>query len=411
MKKRTKLMERLFSDSTPSEFKESINEKVKEAKETGASELIDGNKDYQFAELEDGTVLAEDKENDEVTKITVNSENTDELNLEVAEPPKKEVEAAPTEEIVTASKARKKIYSEGGMNETKSQPDVQVEVSEGTDGKHIADTVPEVDIKIDTGVDDKNKAGLGTGRFSVTLTCSTEKQFGKVFSAINKVFSETTKSFGLFRIWDTKKSGSDKWVTGGPYLEEDEEVAMKGMDPERYKFKQAGWSDTVEAPVSEEILATPKTESDEELAKVETEIQKLESDIKELEETQDPETAEKVMLECNNSYSKLRDLEAKGKNTGNLKRRVLKYSEFSNLIISKKFSEGEAPAADEEVEVSKPTSMKSMLKMTEPEVDIAVNPNETPMEKTYSTTKSFAQEPQMDQQAKSMKTWITGKLR
>ena len=51
MKKTTKLMSKLFSDSTPNQFKEDVMDKIEEAKKNGSSEYSDETSDLKMARI------------------------------------------------------------------------------------------------------------------------------------------------------------------------------------------------------------------------------------------------------------------------------------------------------------------------------------------------------------------------
>lgn len=127
----TNLMDKIFSDSTPDEFKASVSDKIAEAKEKGSAELKDGENHLNFTE-KDGDVVIEDKLNDcEKTKAI---DEGDQIKLE-------------------------------GVPETKAQsetqPDVVVPKVEGTDKPVEGEdsTLPDVKVTIEEAIVDKDKAG------------------------------------------------------------------------------------------------------------------------------------------------------------------------------------------------------------------------------------------------------------
>lgn len=75
----TNLMDRIFSDSTPEEFKDKVSEKIDEAKANGSAELKDGDTHLSFAES-NGDVVIEDKKND--NEVTIAKEDNGEYKLE-----------------------------------------------------------------------------------------------------------------------------------------------------------------------------------------------------------------------------------------------------------------------------------------------------------------------------------------
>lgn len=156
MKKiQTKLMSRLFSETTPNEFKEDILNKIDEAKESGESSYSTEEDDIDFKVNEDGSVDMIDNINDEVTNVTENPEDESDL-------------------ILTASE---------------TLPDRKVERVEGIDGEKLEGSVPNVQVDIEPAITDEGKAGIknfsikffGTSKFSDAY---------KMSKAIIKAFSE-----------------------------------------------------------------------------------------------------------------------------------------------------------------------------------------------------------------------------
>jgi len=78
-------MSKLFSDSTPEEFKNEVTNKIEEAKVNGTSELKDEENDLLFADLGD-SVIAEDKLNeDEVTRFSDNPDDENDIMMEAVD--------------------------------------------------------------------------------------------------------------------------------------------------------------------------------------------------------------------------------------------------------------------------------------------------------------------------------------
>lgn len=156
MKKTTKLMSKLFSDSTPNQFKEDVMDKIEEAKQNGSSEYSDETSDLKMESDGDEVKITDAKNGDEVTVATENPDVEGDVQLKA---------------------------------ESDTAPDVQTPVTKGIDGEHIENSVPDVEVKVDMGITDEGKAGLkaysikffGNKSFSDTL---------KTARAIAKAFSE-----------------------------------------------------------------------------------------------------------------------------------------------------------------------------------------------------------------------------
>lgn len=157
----TKLMDKLFSEATSSEFKNSVDKKIAEAKERGSASLKTDEDNLQFTDV-DGEVVIEDKKNNEKTKVT-NPESKDELELEKVSEVKKESD---------------------------SQPDVIIPVQGGVDGKHEIDTVPEVNIEVMDGISDADKAGVKGKTFSITMRNITPSLIASTIKAFSEAGME-----------------------------------------------------------------------------------------------------------------------------------------------------------------------------------------------------------------------------
>lgn len=130
----TNLMDRIFSDSTPEEFKDKVSEKIDEAKANGSAELKEGDDHLSFAES-NGDVVIEDKKHD--NEVTVAKEDNGEYKLE----------GVPTTKTESAT-----------------EPDAKAEIPSGETKKPLKpdDTLEDVnsgDIK--AAIINEDKAGVG----------------------------------------------------------------------------------------------------------------------------------------------------------------------------------------------------------------------------------------------------------
>lgn len=152
----TNLMDRIFSDSTPEEFKDKVSEKIDEAKANGSAELKDGDTHLSFAES-NGDVVIEDKKND--NEVTIAKEDNGEYKLE----------GVPTTKTQSATEPDVKPVIPAGTTKAPLKPDAT-----------LADA--HEDIKAE--VVSEEKAGIGK-HFSVVVTgFGSEESAQKFYSNI-----------------------------------------------------------------------------------------------------------------------------------------------------------------------------------------------------------------------------------
>lgn len=160
MKIMTELMDKIFSDSTPEEFKEKVSEKIDEAKDKGTAELKTADDHLSFAEV-DGDVVIEDKKNG--NEVTVAKEDgTGETKLEP---------------VVEATKKH-----------SASQPDVVAPATKGVDGEKLTGTLKDAEVPRVEGVDGKSFSLVIPGFSSV-------EEAQQAFSEIQESLSNETLSF------------------------------------------------------------------------------------------------------------------------------------------------------------------------------------------------------------------------
>lgn len=348
--KRTNLMSKLFSDDTPDEFKKKVSDKIQEAKETGSAELIEEGEELQFASVDD-SVIIEDRVADEVTKVEDNPEDEDDLLLE-----KVDIEEDEDDE---------KDFSD-------SLKDVEVEKVSGKDGTAISNTVPEVEITITEGVDDKEGSGTGTGRnFSIKLRNYSAKETQEIISGLRK-FADTPK----------EEEEKDLKSTDAEITEKIEEIE-KTEDLEKTE-EEVEKTEGSEKP--EEEVEKTKVESESE--EIEAEAKELKNEVAELVETEDKESAEKIREKCDKLYSKIEDLESKGEDFSELKAKLAKYSKLSASILDKAFDDAstEETKKEEAEETEELTPIAKLLDKKEDEEfqGIKVDPNKSSAEKVFS---------------------------
>lgn len=230
----TKLMSKLFSEETSAEFKQKVSDKVAEAKEHGSAELVEGDENLQFAAVEDGIVVEDQANDNEVTLITENEDDPMDLKMEAVSMADEKLDETPAE--VRAEE--KKQYEEGFQageqyregkeaaeadlakeeapkaepkvevpaeevkpevrKESETEPSVEVDPVKGKDGKHIENTVPEVKVEVSAGVKNAEKAGLKSFSFhfigaSEGYIANTLKTFSEVMDAVEDTVESVEK--------------------------------------------------------------------------------------------------------------------------------------------------------------------------------------------------------------------------
>lgn len=156
----TELMDKIFSDSTSDEFKNQVSDKIEEAKANGSAELKDGDNHLSFAEA-DGEVLIEDKKNgNEVTKAIDSPDGT---HLEA---------------VVDDTKVK-----------SATQPNVEVPGNQDNKKNILpaGSTENDVNVTIETGITDPEKAGVGK-HFSLCFNGFESEE------AANEFFSQIIES-------------------------------------------------------------------------------------------------------------------------------------------------------------------------------------------------------------------------
>jgi len=176
MSKKTRLMSKLFSDSTPDEYKEMVAEAAESAKEDGNSKVVDeeSGEELLLSAVEDGVII-EDKYNDGVEKTLVTSNPDDENDLvltavEEQTPDGATVEGTVSEETKTES-------------EDQNLKSVEISVLPGKGDEPEADLVDDLNIVVNEEVE-------GTQRYSMRFKNFSEKKA----KMIAKLFSESCKA-------------------------------------------------------------------------------------------------------------------------------------------------------------------------------------------------------------------------
>lgn len=335
--KQTKLMTKIFSSETKEEFLDLVSQKIDEAREKGTAEIVDGDNNLQFAEV-DGKVIIEDQGNEnEVTAVIDPETEGGETSLEAVEVPEEE----------TKTESKKKTRKFGTNEYPNSEPDAIVKTQEGTDGDHVTNTAPDIQVTIDEGVTDDEKAGM-------------------------KIYSISTKGF----------CGDDKISKMAALLK----ALLNDLEGDK----------EVIAEVSPEIATTsfaeePETEpesspSDEAVDALVEKANGLTEKVKELEETSDKETASEIKAMAEEILAEANKLEAEGHDTETLKSMCDATMTYASQVLDAEDPEGATSiAGSPESDEPKPTPIAQLLNplgsATEEEsvglgIEPKVNPND-----------------------------------
>jgi len=365
----TKLMLKLFSESTSEEFKNSIDDKITEATEKGSASLKTEEDDLQFTNVGD-KVLIEDKVNKELTSVD-NPESDEDLKLEAVDITKKE---------------------------SVSQPDVDVKVAEGEDGDHESGTVPEVKIEVMEGIGNAEKAGVKGKSFSITLSNATPSQIASTlkafsdegFDAVNKEDEEELDEDEaanaadeiLEKANDLKAMAEE--MNDEPTKEKAEEVKAECDSIKAYCDKYEGVIDSSELRVycrifseqADEIIEKQSESEDEIADEVIEKANNLKDKAKELAKEPTKEKAEEVKAECD-SVKKFCDSLEGVIDTTEVKVYCRIFSEQADEILEKE--EGEAKAEETETS-SEETSGEGSEEKSEEKSEEEVKAEETSTE-------------------------------
>jgi len=113
----TNLMDRIFSDSTPEEFKDKVSEKIDEAKANGSAELKEGDDHLSFAES-NGDVVIEDKAHD--NEVTVAKDDNGEYKLEGVPTTKTQSATEPdAKAVIPAGETKKPLKEDETLDDAK----------------------------------------------------------------------------------------------------------------------------------------------------------------------------------------------------------------------------------------------------------------------------------------------------
>jgi len=139
--RKTRLMSKLFSDETPLEYKEKIQEKMNEAHENGSATLDEDGELLQFADIDGDSIIVEDQTDgmSEVTHISQNPEDENDFVMSAVDvPAEEETPADETTETVT----------EETVTESENLESIEIKRLPGIDGPKADDIVDDLEIEI-----------------------------------------------------------------------------------------------------------------------------------------------------------------------------------------------------------------------------------------------------------------------
>lgn len=303
-------MSKLFSEETPVEFKQTISDKVEEARENGKAELIEGEENLQFAAVEDGIVVEDQANDNEVTLIKENPDDPMDLQCEAVNmsddetPAQKEQyeegfkageqyeEGKEAEKADESDKAPTSEVSPETKEESETQPSVEVAPMNGKDGDRVEDTVPEVKVEVTTGINDAEKAGLRS--FSFHFIGASEGYIAKTLKTFSDIMGD---------VKDTVES-----------LEKSEEKAEAIAQP----------SDEEKSFNADEMKEV--NEVIEQANKLAEKAEKMDGDL---------EVAKEVKEMSEQCLCKLHELKDKGHDVAQAEEQVITFSEKAAEILDK----------------------------------------------------------------------------
>jgi len=167
--KHTRLMRKLSKGDKV--FSTLLNKAFDEAIENGSASLVDDNNDLEIATV-GNDIVVEDKDTEEVTKFSENPEDPNDMVMEPV------IEEEVVNNRTIPMSRRRRAFSE----ELDEVPPVVNKKNP------LDDTVPEIVVNVNEGVNDKNKSG--TLPFSIRIKGATSPRMYSVVKAIKKAFSD-----------------------------------------------------------------------------------------------------------------------------------------------------------------------------------------------------------------------------
>lgn len=355
--------------------------------ENGQATYNEDGEQLEFGLTEDGDVIVEDQANgNEVTRISANPEDENDLVLS----------AVDVEDSVEDPKGEEEAFCGDRTYSVDNLPSVEITRLPGEDGEHAdgEEILPNVDVNINTGIDDNDKSG--TVQYSMKFKNYSEKGakrlakiFSEVVSPLDKIVSEANVDEDV-KV-DVKEDGTVKVMSitiGKPTRTFSEGEEEEPTD------------EPTEAPAED-----PKAEADSLMEKANDLVEKVGEGVTK-------ENAPEVKAAAEEILTAAEALESKGCNMRMLKLMCNKFSEDAAAVMDEEevvvedptespteepteeptdaafcgnqrsFSEGD-PKVTVTVENLEPASVASLLKpagvMEEPEADPMepkVNPNE-----------------------------------
>lgn len=400
-------MSKLFSQDCSDEYREKILAKVDEAHENGCATFEEDGEVLQFAEVE-GDIIIEDQSAEpiEVTKLSANPEDENDLIATAVEIPAEDDEVLAEEEVRTESDADSKLVSS-----------IEINRIPGPNGSTANDIVDDLEILIEEGIENKEKSGT----FSIKFKNVSEKYaraFAKVFSAMESELDKIVDSANVDEDVEVKFEGEDKLkvmsITVGKSaptrtfseVPEDETPTEKAEEKESFEegFKEG--EEFEEGKESEELHEDQKEESDEDVD-VTSVLDSANELVELVGEGVTKENASEVKEKAESILVQAEKLESKGAKMGALKAMCNKYSEECAACMDaeevptddamvedeKQFSDSD-PKITLTVENLEPASVSQLLKPVgfepepekEPDYAPVVDPNAEEQGRHFSLT-------------------------
>lgn len=413
-------MSKLFSQDCSNEYREKILAKVDEAHENGCATFEEDGEVLQFAEV-DGDIIIEDQSAEpmEVTKLSANPEDENDLIATAVEIPAEEVPA--DEEVRTESDADSKLVSS-----------IEINRIPGPDGD-ADDLVDDLTIDIEEGIESKEKSGTFSIRFK-NVSEKYARAFAKVFSAMESELDKIVDSANVDEDVEVKFEGEGKMKVMSITVRksapvrtfsdgsEDEIPADEAEEKKQFEegFKEG--EEFEEGKESAELHEEQKEQSDEQPAEESTEdpTEEPEVDVTSVLDSANElvelvgegvtkENAAEVKEKAEAILVQAEKLESNGAKMGALKAMCNKYSEECAACLDaaeevveeeKEFSDSD-PKITLTVENLEPASVSQLLKPAgfEPEVEKepdyapVVDPNSEEQGRQFSLKSSASVNP------------------
>lgn len=189
--RKTRLMSKLYSETPDVELQNKVLAKIEEAHANGSSTLDEDGEKLQFADV-DGDIIVEDQTDGmtEVTRISQNPDDENDLVMSAVDVPAEEPTPAPVEPEPAPAEPTPET-----KNESENLASVEISRIPGPDGETAEDIVDNLEIKVGEGIDDAEKSG--TNQYSLKFkhySKSKAEKVAKLFSACADCIDKVVES-------------------------------------------------------------------------------------------------------------------------------------------------------------------------------------------------------------------------